>query len=202
MKTLDCRGLSCPEPVLKTKAALSDHPGDDLSVFVDNETARENVMRFMRSSNRLVKWEKTGDYFTVNSSVKSLTEQENEANVTLTASEKPAKVAPVLFISSDQLGQGSSELGHLLMRNFIYTLTKSETSPQAIILMNSAVKLSIAGSPALESLLELEKSGIPILVCGTCLDYYQLMDQRQAGQVSNMYDIADVLMAADSVINL
>jgi selenium metabolism protein YedF len=202
MKTLDCRGLNCPEPVLKTKTALSDNPGDDLTVFVDNETARENVMRFMRSKNRLVKWEKTADYFIVNSSVKSLTEQENEAEDPMPASEKLAKIDPVLFISSDQLGKGSSELGHLLMRNFIYTLTKSERFPQAIILMNSAVKLSIAGSPALESLLELQKCGVPILVCGTCLDYYQLKDQHQAGQVSNMYDIADILMAADSVINL
>ncbi len=202
MKTLDCRGLNCPEPVLKTKTALSDNPGDDLTVFVDNETARENVMRFMRSRNRLVKWEKTADYFTVNSSVKSLTELESEADNSVPTSEKLAKIEPVLFISSDQLGKGSSELGHLLMRNFIYTLTKSERFPQAIILMNSAVKLSINGSPALESLLELQKSGIPILVCGTCLDYYQLKDQQQAGQVSNMYDIADILMAADSVINL
>jgi selenium metabolism protein YedF len=202
MKTLDCRGLNCPEPVLKTKTALSDNPGDDLTVFVDNETARENVMRFMRSKNRLVKWEKTADYFIVNSSVKSLTEQENEAEDPMPASEKLAKIDPVLFISSDQLGKGSSELGHLLMRNFIYTLTKSEKFPQAIILMNSAVKLSISDSPALESLLELQKGGVPILVCGTCLDYYQLKDQQQAGQVSNMYDIADILMAADSVINL
>lgn len=45
-KTLDVCGLSCPEPVLQTQAALKDLGSDDnLEVIVDTVTARENVSR-------------------------------------------------------------------------------------------------------------------------------------------------------------
>jgi len=46
-KTLDCRGLACPMPVLRTKECLeADHP-DTVVVTVDNQAARENVDRFL-----------------------------------------------------------------------------------------------------------------------------------------------------------
>lgn len=45
MKTVDARGLSCPEPVIRTKNALTS--GEKAyTVMVDNVTARENVSRF------------------------------------------------------------------------------------------------------------------------------------------------------------
>lgn len=49
VKMVDARGLSCPQPVLLTKNALSEGIKDNLKVFVDNPTARENVSRFGRS---------------------------------------------------------------------------------------------------------------------------------------------------------
>ena len=45
MKTIDARGLSCPEPVIRTKNALAS--GEKAyTVMVDNVTAKENVSRF------------------------------------------------------------------------------------------------------------------------------------------------------------
>ena len=49
MKTVDARGLSCPQPVLMAKKALEAE--DAISVLVDNNTAKENVSRFARSQN-------------------------------------------------------------------------------------------------------------------------------------------------------
>ncbi|MGN0905785.1 MAG: sulfurtransferase TusA family protein [Bullifex sp.] len=43
MKTIDCRGLSCPEPVVQTKRAIGGQK--ELAVIVDNVAARENVTR-------------------------------------------------------------------------------------------------------------------------------------------------------------
>ncbi len=48
MEKIDCRGLNCPEPVIRTKNALAKHPAVNLNIVVDNETARENVLRFVR----------------------------------------------------------------------------------------------------------------------------------------------------------
>ncbi len=45
MKEIDCRGLSCPEPVINTKRALKESP-DGVTVLVDNRVPLENVSRF------------------------------------------------------------------------------------------------------------------------------------------------------------
>ncbi len=45
MKTIDARGLSCPEPVILTKNALAAKE-DAYEVIVDNPVAKENVTRF------------------------------------------------------------------------------------------------------------------------------------------------------------
>lgn len=46
MKNVDARGLTCPDPVIRTKKALSDSP-DSVIVMVDNETSKINVERFL-----------------------------------------------------------------------------------------------------------------------------------------------------------
>ena len=45
MVELDLTGLSCPEPVVRTKRALKENPQGVISV-VDNRAALENVSRF------------------------------------------------------------------------------------------------------------------------------------------------------------
>lgn len=45
MKKIDARGLSCPEPVIMTKKALSSKDSH-YEILVDNITAKENVTRF------------------------------------------------------------------------------------------------------------------------------------------------------------
>ncbi len=50
---VDARGLSCPEPVVRTKKAFEKHNAFD--VLVDNETAKENVTRFCEKMKASVK---------------------------------------------------------------------------------------------------------------------------------------------------
>lgn len=198
MKSVDCRGLNCPEPVIKTKQAMAEMPGADLKIIVDNEIARENVLRFARNQGRSADWAEENGLFSI-----SITgSDENKKSSAGTRTKDNQQENPVILISTSLLGQGSDELGAMLMRNFIYTLTKRDDLPGAIVFMNSGVKLTIANSPALDELLELEGKGVQLLVCGTCLDYYQLKEVHKAGQVSNMYDISDLLLAADRVVTL
>jgi TusA-related sulfurtransferase len=50
MSTIDARGLSCPEPVLRARRAIvAAAPGSDLEVLVETVTSRENVLRAARS---------------------------------------------------------------------------------------------------------------------------------------------------------
>lgn len=62
MKTIDARGLSCPEPVIRTRNALKGG-ADQYMVIVDNSTAKENVTRFAVSQGYKVSVvEKDGDF--------------------------------------------------------------------------------------------------------------------------------------------
>ena len=88
------------------------------------------------------------------------------------------------------------------MRAFIHTLTEVDSPPSKILLFNSGVKLSVKGSDVLEDLQELEKRGIEILVCGTCLQFFELKEQVAVGEVSNMYTIAETLLSASKTITI
>ena len=45
MKTIDARGLSCPEPVILTRQAMQSGEAG-YEVLVDNNTSKENVTRY------------------------------------------------------------------------------------------------------------------------------------------------------------
>jgi hypothetical protein len=68
--------------------------------------------------------------------------------------------------------------------------------------VNNGVKLTVDGSEALADLKEFEKQGLRILVCGTCLDHFNLLDRKQVGETTNMLDIVTAVQSADKVINL
>jgi tRNA 2-thiouridine synthesizing protein A len=63
MSEIDVRGLSCPIPVVRTKKAMDTNPKDILTVWLDSDTARENVTRLAQSRTYAVKEEKvSGEY--------------------------------------------------------------------------------------------------------------------------------------------
>jgi tRNA 2-thiouridine synthesizing protein A len=50
MRTIDCRGLSCPEPVLRARQSLLKlSPGEELEILVETVTSFENVRRLIAS---------------------------------------------------------------------------------------------------------------------------------------------------------
>ncbi len=62
MKTIDTCGMSCPQPVLMTKKAL-DEEKDGIDIIVDNNTAKENVQRFMKNAGYSVEIEEKDGTF-------------------------------------------------------------------------------------------------------------------------------------------
>ena len=49
---------------------------------------------------------------------------------------------------------------------------------------------------------QLEAEGVSVLVCGTCLTHFSLLDQKRVGETTNMLDIVTSLQLADKVISL
>jgi selenium metabolism protein YedF len=196
-EVIDARGLACPQPVLQTRKAMQQV--DQLVTLVDNETSVTNVSRMASRSGWQVNVVPQGDEFRI----ELAREQDVAQTEPLVVGKAEVATGPlILVISSDSMGRGDAELGNILMRAFFHTLGEVEPLPQTIVLFNAGVKLACEGSPVLDDLRALEDSGVEMLVCGTCLGYFELNDELVAGQVSNMYDIAETMLRAGKVVNL
>jgi hypothetical protein len=60
----------------------------------------------------------------------------------------------------------------------------------------------VEGSPLLPELKQYEEDGVTVLVCGTCLEHFRLLDRKRVGQTTNMLDIVTAMHVSDKVINL
>ena len=98
------------------------------------------------------------------------------------------------------MGNGEEQLGKILMKSFIFALTKQDQLPETILCYNSGAYLTCEGSDSLEDLKSLEAEGVKILTCGTCLNFYGITDKLQVGEVTNMYVIAEKMTQADLIV--
>ena len=108
----------------------------------------------------------------------------------------------VVAISSEKMGSGSEELGKILIKAFIYSLTELATPPFALVFFNSGALLTSKESNTIEDLKSLEDKGTKLLVCGTCANYYGLNDKPAVGTISNMNEISQTMADAAKVINI
>ena len=108
----------------------------------------------------------------------------------------------MVMCATDRIGFGDETLGQKLMVNFIRTLKEMGPELWRLVLVNNGVKLAVAGSPVLEDLKAYEAAGATVLVCGTCLEHFNLLAQKQVGQTTNMLDIVTAMQLADKVVNL
>ena len=198
---LNCEGEPCPNPVLRCKQLLDSQSPAQVQVVVDNDAAKENVSRFLASQRyRIDDTLKSGNLWTISATATG-EKQTNEAATT--AAPCPVCTPKILvFLTSNLIGRGDDTLGSKLMTNFLSTLPELGDSLWRIIMVNSAVKLATPENPALNKLQSLEAAGVSILVCGTCLEFFGLMDQKKIGQVTNMLDVVTSQQIADKVITL
>lgn len=199
-KMIDCQGLPCPQPVLKCKEHIEKKHPRKISLVVDNEPALENVSRFLSLQGyKLDKPEKHGSGWIV-SACKDPEARHDDKQVP--SPDKYLYSRILILITRDKIGKGDDELGSKLMLNFLATLPEMGENLWKIIMVNSGVKLAIEGSPALESLVKLESEKVSILVCGTCLEFFGLMENKRIGQTTNMLDIISGMSMADKIVTL
>jgi selenium metabolism protein YedF len=190
---VDARGKACPQPVLMTKKALESVDKGRVIITVDNDIARENVIKLVKNQNlQYSVIEDKGEYDIIIEKGQSESESLDTAAIRETVKDKTLKEHDyAILITKDTLGEGSETLGKLLLKNYLYTLPQANTLPSCILFVNSGVNLTTEGSESLESLKQLQNKGVDILSCGTCLDYYDLKDKLAVGQATNMYEIVE-----------
>lgn len=195
MKTIDCRNMACPLPVVTVKRALEEQGAETLTVLLDNGAPRENVARFARSRGYEVSE-------TVTDTVITLVITGSGESVVALSPIVAVSARRSLLVTSDRLGDGPEELGRLLMKNFIITLLESVELPDKILFVNTGVLLATEGSELLEALDKLGNRGVEVLSCGVCLDFFGKRDALRAGSVTNMFTIVETLMSDNGAVRL
>jgi selenium metabolism protein YedF len=204
MKTIDLRQLACPGPVLKLRELLDDGQAS-VRLQVADDLARSNVSRFAASRGAGVVVEEAEDgsfVLTVTAAAGSPTPTTDERPLAdCDAAPTPAGTGPtVVQVSAATMGTGDDELGCLLLRSFIKTQAQLDTPPDGLVFYNGGVRLCCDGSVLIDDLRDLERAGIEILACGTCLNFYGLADHLAVGRVSDMLEIATRLATAGHVV--
>ncbi|MGM0417824.1 MAG: sulfurtransferase-like selenium metabolism protein YedF [Thermodesulfobacteriota bacterium] len=201
MKSIDAKGLNCPKPVLETKKYIDANPDiTEIEVIVDNNPAVENVSRFLSNqgfetdvdsdeNEHRIKAQRHGG--------KEVFSDSDEAP----DGEESDELKTLVMITNNKMGLGDDILGKKLMQSFISTLDEY-SGLWKLVFVNAGVKLAVKGSETVDALKKLESSGIKILVCGTCLDHYNLLNEKQVGETTNMLDIVTSLNLAEKIIQL
>lgn len=192
---IDARGLACPKPVINTKKELDKIESGIVVTTVDNDIAKENILKLANSlgcETNIIKEEANLISIEIKKGENVIIEEKKDNSLDDTC----------VFISSDKMGSGNDELGNVLIKGFIYTLTETKPYPKSILLVNGGVRLSADNEATIENLKILEEAGVEILSCGTCLDYYGLKENLQVGTVTNMYTIVDILKNSSNTISI
>ena len=198
MEQLDCRGLACPQPVMRSRDAVAGG-AQALEVLVDNEPARENLRRFFEGRGFSVAANQEGpDCWRISATAGNAApamQQDTEATPATEGNNRT-----LVLITTETIGRGDDTLGAKLMGSFLATLPELGQRLWRIVLINGGVKLASSPGPALDALKEMEAEGVSILVCGACLGHFGLLEAKAVGETSNMLDIVTSLDLAGKVI--
>jgi selenium metabolism protein YedF len=198
MKEIDARGLACPAPVLQTKAFLQEENLGSVKVIVDNAASQQNVQRFLESQGFQTALEQNGtDYLVIGTC-----DADQQTQIQLPQEREVEGKKIMVMCATDRIGFGDEELGLKLMISFIKTLKEMGPELWRLVFVNNGVKLTIEGSEALGDLKDFENDGLKILVCGTCLTHFGLLEAKKVGETTNMLDIVTAMQLADKVINI
>ena len=213
MEYIDAKGLICPMPVVKAKKALESPDVDTVQIKVDNFIAVQNLEKMAQGLGYEFSHKKVSDleYEAVLAKSKSDTSRFESNNTDYTIKEIEQSLSGeysdlVIMISCDTLGRGtadtqSDDLGRMLIKSFIYTLTELKNKPKVLLFLNSGVFLTTAASGALADLNALASGGVRILSCGACLNYYKL-PEPVVGEITNMLEIVTIMTETNHLITL
>lgn len=201
MYTINACGKPCPIPLIETKRVVESlAEGSQVCVLVDNEIAVQNITKFAVSRKMTYVVSQTAGEYRIELTVPAAASAAQQAPIVCEDCSPASAGGTVVAIGSAVMGSGDDTLGDLLMKSFLFALTKQSPLPQTILCYNGGAFLTCEGSPCLEDLQNMADAGVEILTCGTCLNHYGLTEKLRVGGVSNMYEIVEKQMQARRVM--
>jgi len=202
MRIVDTKGQLCPAPLIAAKRALKETvEGESFIVLTDNKTSFDNLSRFLKDNKAEYQVSDTDGVWTL--TIRKTTGEIIQSNVEeycATEISHFEKGNYVVAITSDKMGEGDDDLGHLLIINFIKALKDLEKLPRHIVFYNKGVTLAVEDSPVIGYIKDLDKMGVELHLCATCVNHYKLEDKVAVGTLSNMYSIAEIMASAGNVV--
>ena len=108
----------------------------------------------------------------------------------------------VLLITRKGMGEADPELQIKLISTYFRLINEADTLPAVICFYAEGVHLVVEDSPVLDSLRALEAKGVRLIICNTCLNFYNLTDKVAVGITGGMTDIIEAQRRAAKVITL
>lgn len=202
MRIVNTKGELCPAPLIAAKRALKETAaGESFVILTDNLTSLNNLSHFLKDNKTVFQVSKKDGVWSL-----IVTKATGELSNPNTEDYCEPAIAHfgqgnfIVVISSDKMGEGDGELGYLLITNFIKALKDLDKLPRKIVFYNKGVMLVTKSSPVIDHLRDLEKMGVMLLLCATCVNFYKLEDQTGAGILSNMYVIAEAMASAGHIV--
>lgn len=197
MTNIDCTGQVCPIPVIRAKKALEamGEAGGVVALLVDNDISRQNLQKMATGLGY------QSEYVQKENGIVEVTIVAGEG-CAVDSCATDADSGLVVSIGQDTMGEGSEELGKILIKGFIYALKELAPLPTHILFFNSGTHLASTDSNSLEDLRALEAAGTVILVCGTCTNYFGITEKIGVGEIANMYGIVTAMAGAKRIINI
>jgi selenium metabolism protein YedF len=202
MRIVDTKGQLCPAPLIAAKKALKETAeGETFKVLTDNQISFDNLSRFLKDNGAGFEASESEGVWTM--TVTRVTGDNVETKVEeycIPVISHFEKGNYIVAITSDKMGDGDEDLGHLLMSNFIKALKDLDKLTHHMVFYNKGVTLAIKDSPVAEHIRDLEKMGVEVHLCATCVNHYKLEKNIAVGTLSNMYSIAEILASAGNII--
>ncbi len=108
----------------------------------------------------------------------------------------------VILVTRNGMGEAEPALQQKLVATYFKLLDENNILPAAICFYTDGVRLVVEGSPVLDQLKSLEAKGMRLILCSTCLGYFNLTDQVRVGIVGGMTDILEAQRRAGKVISI
>lgn len=189
MRTIDCRDMPVPKPVVLTKSTLDELPEDSaVTIIVNCDMSEDNILAYAQNKGYFVKSElkNAGVFITIAKS--------NSCNIAKFQNEKKQIESRAIIISSDCIGRGI--YGDALMQEFLDSILVQKILPSKLIFINKGAKLTCANhqSSTLITLKKIEDKGVNIFVSLSSLEELELQKSHKIGTMISMFDLVETMI--------
>ena len=189
MRTLDCRYMPVPKPVVLTRSALEDlHEDAAITIIVNCDMSEDNILAFAQNKGYFVRTEQKSAGVFITISKNFACDIDNHLN-------KDKKIEnKALIITKDSIGSGLN--AKALMQKFLDAILLQKKLPLKIIFIDEGVRLTCGDIQAssIHTIEKLEKKGVQILVNLTSLDELDLLEKHKIGKQLSMFELVESMI--------